>query len=234
LEKLIGKRFGNFKVLSYEGFIKKKGNSKKKHYFKCLCDCGKEFSRTKHSITSKASFKSCGCLTIVKLLERSTKHNLSDTRFHNIWQKIRVRVKNSNNPNYKHYGGRGIKLCESWNENFVNFKDDMYESYLKHVEIHGEKNTSLDRIDVNGNYEPENCRWATQKEQTRNRVTTKKVKVLDFKTNEFLLSANSPAEAAELLGINGSSHIYAVLKGKRPHTRGYKFIYEEGAERHEI
>jgi hypothetical protein len=72
------------------------------------------------------------------------------------------------NGGYKNYGARGINVCERWLK-FENFKEDMYESYLKHVEEFGEKNTSLDRIDVNGNYEPSNCRWVTLEEQNNNR-----------------------------------------------------------------
>lgn len=100
------------------------------------------------------------------------KHGMSETRFYRIWKGMKNRTSNPNLLKYKDYGGRGIHVCERWDK-FENFRDDMYESYLAHVEEHGEKYTTIDRIDNEGNYEPSNCRWATQLVQSLNQRVRK-------------------------------------------------------------
>lgn len=105
------------------------------------------------------------------------KHGMRHTRFYSIWEGVKKRCRNKNSHNYHNYGGRGIKMCEEWND-FVNFKNDMYESYLEHVKKYGESDTSIERIDNNGNYEKNNCKWATRKEQNRN---TRQVKLYEYK-----------------------------------------------------
>ena len=97
-----------------------------------------------------------------------------EKRFRGIWRGIIYRCTNPNCESYKDYGERGITVSEEWLD-YNNFYADMYESYKKHVNIFGEKNTTIERIDVDKGYSKENCRWATYKEQNRNKRDTLKL-----------------------------------------------------------
>lgn len=88
------------------------------------------------------------------------KHHLYGTKENKAWNQMKQRCLNPNNPDYKYYGGRGVEVCDRWKESFKNFLEDMGNSPT---------GTSLDRVDVNGNYEPSNCKWSTSSEQAINR-----------------------------------------------------------------
>jgi hypothetical protein len=96
------------------------------------------------------------------------KHGMHNTHFYQVWADMKTRCSNDNSSQYHYYGGRGIAVCTWW-YSFENFRDDLYDSYLSHVEVYGRDNTSIDRIDVDGDYKPDNVRWTTKQEQARNR-----------------------------------------------------------------
>lgn len=151
---LTGQHFTYLTVISF-AFIKNESA-----YWNCRCQCGTLKAIKSWSLRSGRT-KSCGCVG-------NKTHGMTSTRFFRIWTGIKNRCLNENCNKYIKYGGSGIKLYSPW-ETFLNFKNDMYVSYLAHVEEFGEKDTSIDRIDSRGNYEPTNVKWSTKKEQNRNR-----------------------------------------------------------------
>lgn len=162
-------------------------SDKKNKYVLCECDCGNIRLVQYLAIKSGAS-KSCGCLRG----ELQTKHDLSHSRFYHIWANMKQRCNNEKHIAYYKYGGRGIKVCKGWSV-FNNFKKDMYRSYLKHIAEFGEKNTSIDRINNNGNYRPKNCKWSTMKEQNNNTRKTVIINGLGTEAlaNKFGIKRNS-------------------------------------------
>jgi len=150
---LTDKRFGRLVALSYD---------KNSHKWLCMCDCGKEkLVSAGHLLDGHA--KSCGCLNSEVTIERNYRHGLYGTRIYKIYSGMLQRCENPNNPAFGDYGGRGICICEEWRgaDGFMNFYNWATQN--------GYKDTlSIDRKEVNGNYEPSNCRWATQYDQCNN------------------------------------------------------------------
>ena len=123
----------------------------------CHCDCGKQcFVRSVD--LRNGHTKSCGCLSRELTKKRNTTHGMSEASIYKIWRGILARCENPNDPAYKNYGGRGIKVCERWHK-FENFYADVGDP---------PQGMTLDRRNNDGNYEPENFRWATRKEQVLN------------------------------------------------------------------
>lgn len=152
----------------------------------CKCDCGNEI-KTRIGCLTSGSSKSCGCWK----KDRMNKHDMHGTSFYNIWQNIKQRCFDKNHHKYPNYGGRGIGVCDRW-KSFDNFKEDMYDSYLVH-----EKNndsSQIERKNNDGDYCPENCEWATRKEQARNRRDTRWV--------EYNGDKKSLAEWVEILDLD--------------------------------
>jgi hypothetical protein len=194
---LTGQRFGRLTVISFSH------QNKGKSYWKCKCDCGNEVIIYANHLKTLHT-QSCGCYQQERTSISSITHGLRRTRFYRIWSHLKERCLNKNTKNYNDYGGRGIKL--KW-QSFEQFKEDMYESYLDHVKEFGEKQTTIDRIDNNGNYCKENCRWVNQKIQQNNKRTNHFI--------EYKGQVKTIAEWAEELNIKYHC-LYARIMRNQP------------------
>jgi hypothetical protein len=130
------------------------------------CDCGNEKEILAYIVKTGRS-KSCGCYKGEYSRINSTKHGGVGTKLYSIWGSMKERCSNSNNHNFKYYGGRGIKVCEEWND-FILFREWALSNGYSKLNVYGERLT-IDRINNNGNYEPSNCRWATYSQQAKNK-----------------------------------------------------------------
>lgn len=126
----------------------------------CLCSCGTSVTVRGQDLR-RGRQQSCGCQKAEKTARRNYKHGQKGTRLHRIWKNMKSRCYNPSVPSFKDYGARGIVLCDEWRESFAAF-------YQWATENGYSDDKSIDRIDVNGNYCPANCRWVTRAEQSRN------------------------------------------------------------------
>lgn len=161
-QNLLGRRFGRL-LVTEEMPSETTGSAKRKRcIWKCVCDCGNIVNKKSEKLLQGTM--SCGCLHSESTSKINSKHGMYQTDEHRAWRHMKNRCFNPNDRVYVNYGGRGITVCDRWKDSFENFYADMGNRPSK---LH-----SIDRIDVNGNYEPANCRWATIKEQARNKRGT--------------------------------------------------------------
>ena len=191
---MIGKRFGKLVVIALSEERGSRGQLK----YECLCDCGQTKIIMGEDLR-RGKVKSCRCEQSRIASSANKTHGGSKERLYHVWQGIKNRCENENSPEYKNYGGRGIKICEEWHD-YANFREFMF---LKGYDPNAPKGEcTIERIDINGDYEPANCTIITLSKQQRNKTS-----------NKYLTlggESKSVVEWAEELGVS-SNVLYARI-----------------------
>lgn len=190
---LTGKRYGRLVVLFKNGKTKS-GNSR----WDCICDCGNQ-TNVIGSLLVNGETQSCGCFRVEASRERGTTHNMSRHRLYHIWNGMQERCYRATNPAYPNYGGRGIGVCDEWRSNFEAFRDWALSSGYA-------DDLTIERDNNNGYYSPDNCRWATMKEQSNNRRSN-----IIFEINGVSKNAT---QWAQVYGVNPKRLHEALRSGQ--------------------
>lgn len=185
---LTGQRFGRLVVLTSDRT--RRGTSA----WRCRCDCGNETVVATGNLRN-GNTSSCGCLRLERLRDKITTHGMVKTRTYVAWQNMRKRCEDPSNRYWPDYGGRGIRVCERWSS-FEAFLADMGEC---------PDGLTIDRIDVDGDYESSNCRWATQQQQQRNKRNTRYL--------TYQQKTQSLADWADEMGVNYYTLHWRVRRG---------------------
>lgn len=188
---LTGQRFGRLTVIKFVSRINKRTK------WLCKCDCGNETIVSTKCLRN-GDTKSCGCLKKDKAREAKITHGKTSSRLFVTWGNMKSRCYSQNRRDYRDYGGRGITICVEWKDDFMAFYDwAMANGYRDDL--------TIDRIDVNGNYEPSNCRWVDIKVQANN---TRRNHYITYKGETHTI-----AEWSEITGISKSAIMHRIERG---------------------
>lgn len=190
---ITGQTSGYLTAVSYAG------SNGKKSLWLIRCECGREFTLPATEFL-KGKQKSCGCKTSELIGNHQRTHGMSGHPAYAVWRSMIDRCRLPTHQAWESYGGRGIWVCEAWANNFEAFWADMGATYKPGL--------SLDRIDVNGPYSPENCRWVSVKSQNRNRRSNR---VIDTPWGQLTV-----AEASEKSGVGVTTLLYRLDQGVPP------------------
>lgn len=196
-QDLTGQRFGRLTVVELHG------SGENNTVWKCKCDCGNGCFVTTHNLRN-GNTKSCGCFRKESSRKRLTTHGLSYTKLRKTWHNMIQRCENPNSTSYKNYGGRGIKVCPEWHD---------LESFAKWAYGNGfsecdKSDQTIERIDVNGNYEPGNCCFATREQQANNKRNNRRITHGE--------ETHTVAEWSRITGIHQSTIKWRLNQGMKP------------------
>lgn len=205
LKDLSGQRFGRWLVVD-RGNNRYQPSGGYRVTWNCICDCGNKKEVPGSDLVNGFS-KSCGCYMIEKAISDGTTHGLSKTKEFGRWCDMHDRCYNEKNPRYKDWGGRGIKICPRWNkinyDGFVNFYND-----IKFLGSRPYPTATINRINNDGDYAPDNIEWSSKREQRLNQRSYR-VKFLTFSDKTLCMK-----DWAQILHIHSSNILYWLKKGK--------------------
>lgn len=196
LENLIGQKFGRLVVIS-------RASDNRYTKWHCKCECGNECDVLANNL-KKGHTQSCGCFREETRIANKLEHGYTGTRIYDVWCKIKGRCYQINNPSYIRYGGRGIVMCDEWRDNPVSFIEWAYANGYDENAKYGE--TTIDRIDNNKGYSPDNCRIANETVQSNNRRTNRRI--------TYNGETHTVAEWARILNVNRQTLLTGLNDGR--------------------
>ena len=197
---MIGERHNRLTVIAAAGKSKKR-----ELLWVCSCDCGNVKTIAGWRLRA-GKLNSCGCAQKEAVTKRNLLHGLSGTRVYNIWANMRARCENTNNPQYTDYGGRGIAVCANWK---------YFSAFHGWAIKNGYSDDLLiDRIDNDGGYSPDNCRWTDRYVQAHNKRPRKDAKLRADDAAHIKNSSKSASDLALRFGVS-KGHIDAIKSGRR-------------------
>lgn len=202
MDDMIGRKFGSLTVVEYAG-IHTTPCGTRRRMWKCACSCGNKSVVTENSLKN-GSTKSCGCWKYSKLKEHNTVHGGVHDRLYGIWKNMKRRCNNPHDSHYGIYGGKGIHVCEEWN-NYECFKEWAYKNGYDENAVFGK--CTLDRINNDGNYEPSNCRFVDRVAQANN---TSRNHFVELNGHKMTIS-----EFAKIMNIGKNHAWYYINKFER-------------------
>ena len=207
VKRLENQTFGRLTVLDEVGRTKSGGAT-----WRCICTCGREVVVTSDALRSGKT-RSCGCIKQEQRLSQKT-HGETHSPIHNLWSGMRNRCNNPNNRKYERYGARGIRVCDEWDSSYEAFRDWCLANGYR-------RGLTIERLDVDGDYSPENCIFATQKVQQNNRSNNHRI--------TYNGATRTMSEWADLLGMS-----YKMLEHRlnRGWTVDEAFTIPKGGKRY--